>query len=802
VDSVPGQYFIGFALRVPRARVIALALANGGHVCKSVRIAMRVCDAAKAHFAIGEALDQRETRMESASLKKATAACRVFVLVSALTTAISLPAQATGGGREGDDHEVQIETLSTRPFAVSGGDVLIEVKAPWYLRADDLVIRLNGKDVSDAFSAKGRRLTGLVTGLSDGRNTLTVGAKFHHHNVYFRKLEITNHPTSGEILGAHQRPWICETAAAGLGAPPASGPCAAPTKYEWFYRTTAGAFAPLPNATPPFPADLAQTTTIDGETVNYIVRVESGVIDESIYRIAIIDDPTNPISNPWSKNGKRPGKGWNGKLTWPFGGGCGPGYRSGSNTAQSALQDTPLKLGFAVAFGTRNTLGTGCNDVVSAETMMMIKERFIEQYGVPKFTIGSGGSGGSMQQRLIVQNYPGLLDAITPGISYADLVSILPDVADCGLLNNYFDNVANAGSWPASRRAEVDGYPVNAAGTNTTCRSWNGFARSWTSSTLGFSAVVPAELRYDPATNPNGARGSFWDGNINSFGKDPTTGFARSAYDNVGVQYGLKALNSGAITVDEFLDLNEKIGGYDFDGNIIPDRSRADRTALRNTYRTGRLTSGENQIVPTIDTRIYTDATIDIHTRIRTFAMLERLLKQNGTTANQVNWLTPAGAGAFPNIAELALRAHNEWLENILADTAHDSYARKVIRNKPQWVKDACWEADGTKHEEAFTLDESATCNRIFPIYATVRLQAGSPLSSDIMKCHLKPANGNDYKVAFTDAQRSRLKTIFPQGVCDWGKRGVEQQPIRDTWLTYPAPGFSVSIERGGHRAD
>ena len=57
-------------------------------------------------------------------------------------------------------------------------------------------------------------------------------------------------------------------------------------------KCTAGTFKPLPSLNPPFPSDLAQTTTIDGNTVNYIVRVESGTIDESIYRIAIIDDPT------------------------------------------------------------------------------------------------------------------------------------------------------------------------------------------------------------------------------------------------------------------------------------------------------------------------------------------------------------------------------------------------------------------------------------------------------------------------------------------------------------------------------
>jgi hypothetical protein len=36
----------------------------------------------------------------------------------------------------------------------------------------------------------------------------------------------------------------------------------------------------------------------------------------------------------------KPGPGWNGKLTWPFGGGAGPGFRSGSNAVTSALQHT------------------------------------------------------------------------------------------------------------------------------------------------------------------------------------------------------------------------------------------------------------------------------------------------------------------------------------------------------------------------------------------------------------------------------------------------------------------------------
>jgi len=116
---------------------------------------------------------------------------------------------------------------------------------------------------------------------------------------------------------------------------------------------------------------------------------------------------------------------------------------------------------------------------------------------------------------------------------------------------------------------------------------------------------------------------------------------------------------------------------------------------------------------------------IDIHTRIRTFTKLERLKRANGTTANEVNWLTPRLAPTGVNIPQLALRAHNEWLENIAADGSDLPYAEKVIRNKPSWAKDACWEANGTKHEETFTLTGPSVCNTLFPINSTVRLEAG-----------------------------------------------------------------------------
>src|SRR5262249_12070492 len=118
---------------------------------------------------------------------------------------------------------------------------------------------------------------------------------------------------------------------------------------------------------------------------------------------------------------------------------------------------------------------------------------------------------------------------------------------------------------------------------------------------------VPKGLRYDPATNPNGARASVYDHTINVYGRDPQTGFARRPLDNVGVQYGLKALNDGGISVDQFLDLNEKVGGFDINAAYQSERMVADAEALRLAYATGRVLNGGGGLgaIPIIDYRPY-----------------------------------------------------------------------------------------------------------------------------------------------------------------------------------------------------
>jgi hypothetical protein len=63
-------------------------------------------------------------------------------------------------------------------------------------------------------------------------------------------------------------------------------------------------------------------------------------------------------------------------------------------------------------------------------------------------------------------------------------------------------------------------------------------------------------------------------------------------------------------------------------------------------------------------------------------------------------------------------------------------------------------------------------------------MAADGPMTDDVMKCRLKPLRRDEYPVTFTDAQWSKLQETFPDGVCDYSKRGVSQRGAVK-WLTY-----------------
>ena len=707
-----------------------------------------------------------------------TAAARILVVPLLLMSSVAAHAEQSG---------FAIETVSTRPDNITGGDVLVRIDVPRTVPVHQVRISANGRDITDRFKPastdQARALLGLVGGLDIGENRLEVRANGRGHGRPGSSQRLVNHPKTGPVFsGPQQEPFICQTVESGLG-PALDEDCSANTKVEYFYRSSqTSAFNPL-DLNAPRPADVATTTITTGETVDYIVRLETGTINRSVYQIALLHQPGKPLPTPWSRTG-----GWNNRLVYTFGGGCAAGYRQGLPTPAAdpsggVMIHEVLSLGFAVASSTLNMFRNDCNDIRSAETLMMVKEHFIETFGVPQFTIGWGCSGGSMQVHLIAQNYPGMLDGIVPGCSFSDVATaVLPVIADCEVITRAF--ATGTQQWSLAERSAVTGFANN--GTRETCASWS--TVPW-NKPRPCPAVVPPALVYDPVGNPNGVRCSIFDNTIAGFGVDPQTGFAQRPLDNVGVQYGLHAFNAGVISFDKFAELNSLAGGHDVDGNVVSTRSKASDMALRQAYQSGRVFTGAGlAAMPMIDIRGYMDDRADIHDRGKSFVARARLVAANGDAENHVIWIAPGGGPRHPASSFYvpdALRVMNDWLAAIMQDERPGTPEAKVRRNKPAAAVDTCWTADGTKIVEPARFGGGGVCSQLYPSFGVPRLAAGAPLTDLALKCQRKPVTAADYTAQLTDAQLQRLRSIFPDGVCDWSQPGVQQQHPVENWLRY-----------------
>jgi hypothetical protein len=421
-----------------------------------------------------------------------------------------------------------ITVLSSRPEMVSGGDALVAVRG-------DGPVTLNGVDVTSAFKSGGGERRGLVEGLKLGTNVLKAGAA---------SLILTNHPITGPIFsGPRETPFYCMTdkfplpaSKETLGAP-LDADCSAKTRVDYVYRTKGGAFKPL--AAGAGPDDLAKTSTSDGKTVPYIVRVETGTINRAIYQTAILADPAVAVGPT------APPPAWNGKLVYTFGGGCvGGWYIQGSGVGnRGILEDLMLRQGYAVASSSLNVFGNNCSMLLAAETLAMVKERFTKSYGAPKFTIGFGCSGGSEQLHPIADAYPGLVDGIIVGCSFPEVIAgTVLNLTDADLMAHYFKDTKLP--WSDSEKAAAAGYP-NA----TTAGTLAPLAVRIKAEGGNCNAAIPETARFSRAKNPGGVRCDLYDHTVNVFGQDPKTGAARRTWDNAGVQYGLAALESGAISI-------------------------------------------------------------------------------------------------------------------------------------------------------------------------------------------------------------------------------------------------------------
>jgi hypothetical protein len=567
---------------------------------------------------------------------------------------------------------------------------------------------------------------------------------------------------------------------------------------DYVYLSSAdGTFKPYP-AGAAAPSDVARTTTLDGEEVRFIVRVETGTLNRAIYQSTLLHDPADPAPDPWTRS-----RGWNGKLVYTHGGGCRSGwFRQGSGSGR-VLDEGLLGMGFAVTSSSLNVFGNNCNDLLASETHIMVKERFVERYGAPVYTIGTGGSGGSYQSHQTADNYPGVFDGIIVSSSFPDVTSAtIFTLADSRLLWHYFNEVA-PGEFSEDQQRLVSGFGSHGSIANLS----RGAARLDPT----FDPAAPLEeqgsevaglveleaLRYSPS-NPDGIRATVYDHTVNVYGYDESTGSASRPLDNYGVQYGLDVLNDGHISKAQFLALNRDIGGFDADLNHVPERHRADPTAARRAIDTGRILHGGAGLAstPVIDYRSYTDHREDgdIHMIVHQFSTRARLAAANGHADNHV--MTVGGLWGYtedrPDLGAL-FRSMDEWLMDLLeGDGSGLARADRVVDTKPADLVDNCWDASGATRRnirERLSFASTGACGAIYPAYPTPRHVAGAPMTNGVVSCQLKSLDRADYEVEFTADEWAELETIFPDGVCDWNKGDAHAQGYQGTWLSFgPSP--------------
>ncbi len=545
-------------------------------------------------------------------------------------------------------------------------------------------------------------------------------------------------------------------------------------------------------------------------------RVEQGTINRYIYAIVM------PIH--FDEIGDRLAQSaWNKRLIYQFHGGSGIGYRQGKLKIKHVTKRLRQQLlaGYAVISSSGNKTSYHYNMLLAEDTARRVKKNFVSLYGQPLYTVGIGGSGGALAQYLIAQNSTGILDGLLPLYSYPDMVTQATYALDCDLLNNYFtfraSNIERWQNWNDRQLIEgmnaINGVKQRAAylqpinqliagvfpsipkGNSECIRGYFGLSSYINNPRQGFLRDF-----FHPSIVDK-VNWSYWQDMVWLYGTDQYQ-MARTTWDNQGVQYGLQALLNGLLTIEEFMDLNRKIGSWKQQyrmkpevlltpfgnklplwlslwgkGNItsvdkktkIAGRHTGSVDAMHAAYRTGQVFIGRLSL-PIIDVRHYLEKQLDMHHVSASFYTRLRLYSENGHADNQLIWI--ADKNHYP--VNAAFKLMDQWLT-----TLQENPGMSALEAKPINLKDTCFDqhgqiiASGKKvWDGQWNNKPAGQCARVFPTFSNSRIKAGGTWAGDIFKCQLIPvqaAYDNGMYGATVDRQDiGVLTTIFPDGVCDY----------------------------------
>ncbi|TFH73458.1 hypothetical protein E3V39_09610 [Gammaproteobacteria bacterium LSUCC0112] len=760
------------------------------------------------------------------------------IFVSAMLACSDPGATSTTSVTEVNDSGLSLSILSSRAEHITGGTALIALQAGESgIMPSSVQFRANGQLLEVLrTNATGDQSHWLVGGIPLGQHTIEVLAD---DGEQLASVAIQSHPITGPIFsGPQQYPFVCSSVLE-WGVQPLvdhqeewgfpvldasdnvigySKDCSIEPMIEYQYLNTDGQYVAMPEDGTR-PADMTTTTLSDGRVVDFVIRWERGTINRFLYSYAVLADASDRSQNPLD-----PGTvNWNGRLLYHFEGGVGVGHFQGRLNAGRARLQEALAQGYAVAYSSGNRTGEHYNLQVGGETALMVKEHFIKRFGEPLYTVAIGGSGGAIQQYVYQQNHPGLIDAGVPQYSYPDMVTQTIHVGDCELLEHYMDVTdRNNPKWQVTRNRSLligfnstDAVPdpladikrqlgyASAPGANECIPAWRGLTPLSMNPHYG---QVREQDKMHPPGIMDTVQWTHYDDLKNIYGLD-ANGAARVPWDNVGVQYGLKALTEGAITPDEFLDLNTKIGGWKHpsemvqegfpflgeptadnfdpwsrrnmnlsDGTSPAPRTQGDLQAIRALYESGMVFDGQLNI-PIVDWRHYLEDELDMHNSHQSFSARQRISNRMGNADNQLIWFTDARPARSYDQTMQALDVLHDWVMNIKTNPDLG-----VAGNRPATAVDACFATDGSLIAQGNdvwngVLDDNSpgTCTQAFPLYATSRIVAGGPIEGSVFKCALKPLDtalgDGTYGNWVPDSQQiAQLRSVFPEGVCDYSQ--------------------------------
>lgn len=581
------------------------------------------------------------------------------------------------------------------------------------------------------------------------------------------------------------------------------------------------------------PADIAKTTLTDGREVDFIVRWERGTINRFIYQYVMLapfgEDPAKPDTSLWNKRlvyhfqggvgfghyqggpDKRAG------LVDAIGKGYAIAYSTGNRTGEHYDMilggETALmtKEGFVKRYGVPSyTVGLGASG------------GGIQQYLYPQ------NHPGLIDAAIAVQPYPDMVGQI-PHVGDCELLEHYMDVTDranvkwtSDIKNRTLLVGFNAEAGVANPFFALQPYlpDVKMAAGSTECRAaWMGLTAGAMNPKFDADGILAkGAARMDMAAFGTIPFSHYDDvRNVYGIGAD---GYPRSTWDNVGVQYGLRSMKDGKLTPAEFLDLNLKVGGWKRMSEMVPEgfpyngtgssevqkvaadpnyfdpwgrrnmnrwnpatpdvpapRTHGDLEAIKAMQRSGLVFTGKTDI-PTIDWHPYLEQKLNMHNVHQSFAIRQRIRHKMGNSDHQAIWFTETrGASKEFDQTPMALAVIDEWLTQI---RAHPD--RSVADNRPERAVDSCFDKDGALMAKGAgvwdgVLDTrpKGSCTQAFPMYGTSRTVAGGPIEGGVFKCALKSvdaavADGTYAPWAPSGVEILKLQTIFPEGVCDFGK--------------------------------